>query len=162
MSGERDLTHDEVTRILRIVDEAEDVEVRIECGAMKLHVRKGAAGAAAEATPAAAPAPVREAPEPAPAPEAPAAPPAGSALPAGTVAVTAPMMGRFFRAPSPTEPPFVEPGGRVGPEDTVCLLEVMKLFSSVKAGVAGTVEAVLAENEAMVEEGQPLLAIRPD
>jgi acetyl-CoA carboxylase biotin carboxyl carrier protein len=72
------------------------------------------------------------------------------------------MMGRFFRAPSPTEPPFVEPGGRVGPEDTVCLLEVMKLFSSVKAGVAGTVEAVLAENEAMVEEGQPLLAIRPD
>ena len=83
-------------------------------------------------------------------------------MPPGVVAVNAAMLGTFYRAPSPGAKPFVEVGGRVQPDDTVCLLEVMKLFSSLKAGVAGTVEKILAENATLVAAGQALILIRKD
>ena len=78
------------------------------------------------------------------------------------MAVTAPMLGTFYRMPSPGEKPFVEQGDKVSPDDTVCLVEVMKLFNSVKAGMAGTVEQILVENGTLVEYGQPLILIRKE
>ena len=72
------------------------------------------------------------------------------------------MLGTFYRAPAPGERPFVEVGDKVGPGDTVCLMEVMKLFNSVKAGVAGTVVKIAAENGSMVEHGQTLILIESD
>lgn len=72
------------------------------------------------------------------------------------------MLGTFYRAPAPGEPPFVEVGDKVGADDTVCLMEVMKLFNSVKAGVAGTVVKIAAENGSMVEHGQTLILIESD
>jgi acetyl-CoA carboxylase biotin carboxyl carrier protein len=71
------------------------------------------------------------------------------------------MLGTFYCAPSPGERPFVEVGSEVSLADTVCLVEVMKLFNSVKAGVAGTVVEVLVENGAMVEYDQVLMVIKP-
>ena len=185
MSGQADLTHEDVKRILQIVDEAGDMEVVVEYGGLKLRVQKGTAGQANTQAPLPAPsAPSQEAPQPAPAaaapapaaepaapasapaPEAPAQEPASDAgddaLPDGTVAIRAPMLGRFFQASSPTEPPFVEVGSKVGPDDTVCLIEVMKLFNNVKAGVAGTVVEIRASNEAMVEDEQVLFVVQPD
>ena len=91
--------------------------------------------------------------EPAP----PAAPPRE-----GLVAVECPMTGTFYRAPAPDAPPFVEVGGGVGAGDTVCLVDVMKLFTSVPADVAGIVVEICAENEARVEAGQPLMWIDPE
>ena len=96
-------------------------------------------------------APVLQAPEPAP---------AGADL-EGYEIVRAPYLGVFYRAPKPGDPPYVELGQTVTTESDVCLVEVMKLFTAVRAGVAGTVAKVLATDGAMVEAGQPLFAIAP-
>ena len=69
------------------------------------------------------------------------------------------MTGTFYRASSPVAPPFVDVGSTVAADDTVCLVEVMKLFNSIPAGVAGTVVEICAENEAQVKAGQPLIWI---
>lgn len=75
--------------------------------------------------------------------------------------VLSPSVGLFWRAPSPGAAPFVEVGSRVAPEDTVGIVEVMKLMNRVPAGVAGVVASVLVENGGMVEHGQPLVVIDP-
>jgi acetyl-CoA carboxylase biotin carboxyl carrier protein len=80
---------------------------------------------------------------------------------AGTT-VTAPSLGTFYRAPKPGEQPFVEIGAHVAEGDPLCLVEVMKLFTTVHAPCAGTVRAVHASDGDLVEFGQPLLSIEPD
>jgi acetyl-CoA carboxylase biotin carboxyl carrier protein len=76
--------------------------------------------------------------------------------------VPAPSVGLFWHAPSPGAPPFVEIGSRVGPEDVVGIVEVMKLMNRVTAGLAGVVSAVLVENGGMVEHGQPVVLVDTD
>jgi acetyl-CoA carboxylase biotin carboxyl carrier protein len=71
-------------------------------------------------------------------------------------------VGLFWRAPSPGAPPFVEVGARVAAGETVAIVEVMKLMNHVVAAAPGTVQAVLAENGARVEYGQPLFTIDPE
>ncbi|MGK2910999.1 MAG: acetyl-CoA carboxylase biotin carboxyl carrier protein [Sphingobium sp.] len=77
-------------------------------------------------------------------------------------AVTAPNLGTFYRSPKPGVPAFVEVGQHVEADTEVCLIEVMKLFTSVKAGVAGTVKSIAAADAALVEGGQVLLYIQQD
>jgi acetyl-CoA carboxylase biotin carboxyl carrier protein len=77
----------------------------------------------------------------------------------GLEIVRAPYQGVFYRAPKPGDPPFVEIGAEVGPQTDLCLIEVMKLFTAVRAGVTGKVAQVLATDGTMVEGGQPLFAI---
>ena len=86
--------------------------------------------------------------------------PTPAALPAGHH-VTSPSLGLFWRSPQPGAPEFVDVGQVVDAEDTVCIVEVMKLMNHVKAGVIGTVIAINAENGAMVEFGQALVVIDP-
>ncbi len=76
--------------------------------------------------------------------------------------VTAPNLGTFYRSPKPGAPNFVEVGQHVEADTEVCLIEVMKLFTSVKAGVAGTVRRIVAADAALVEGGQVLLYIQKD
>jgi len=71
-------------------------------------------------------------------------------------------MGTFYRADSPGAKPYAEIGDHVNPEDTVGMFEVMKLFSSLVAGVSGTVTAFLVANETLVEQDQPLILLHPD
>ena len=85
-----------------------------------------------------------------------------SAVPDGAVILIAPNLGTFYRAPKPGAAAYVEIGGRVAAGDEICLIEVMKLFTGVRAEVAGTIVAVLAEDGAMVEAGQPLFALVAD
>ncbi len=73
--------------------------------------------------------------------------------------VRAPNLGIFYRSPKPGSKAFVEVGSTVAADTEVCLVEVMKLFTTVRAGHAGKVHAVLADDGAMVEAGQPLFAI---
>lgn len=80
-------------------------------------------------------------------------------LPANAVIITAPNLGTFYRAPKPGSAPYVEIGGTVAVGDELCLIEVMKLFTSVRAEQAGRIHAILAEDGAMVEAGQPLYAM---
>ena len=167
-----DLSKEDVFKIINLIEESGYEDVRLEIGDFKLHVQKHASGApVAEVAgrsevPSArpAPGPVTPAASPAAAAPAPAVAVKGAApvVPDGAVLVRAPMLGTFYRSPSPGEKPFVEVGTRVKPDDTVCLVEVMKLFNSIKAGAAGTVLEILAENATMVEHGQPLLVIRPE
>jgi len=77
------------------------------------------------------------------------------------IAVLAPMSGTFYSAPSPEKPPFVEIGSIVKADDVVCVIEVMKLFNSIPAGVAGKVVGVSAKNEDSVSLDQPLIWIEP-
>jgi acetyl-CoA carboxylase biotin carboxyl carrier protein len=109
------------------------------------------AAAAAGPAPPAAPAPV-------PTPRAPA--PAAADAP-GTI-ISAPSVGLFWRAPSPSSPPFVEVGSRVSAGDTIGIVEVMKLMNHVVATVDGVVTAVHVADGDMVEFGQPLVAVDPE
>lgn len=91
-----------------------------------------------------------------------AAPAAASdPVPDHWLAVNAPNLGTFYRAPKPGSAPFVEIGQMVEPGDEVCLLEVMKLFTSVTAGVAGKIVKMCVADAEMVEHGQPLFYIEP-
>lgn len=166
-----DFSHEDVTQILRLVDALPDGEVRIELDHIKLHVRKGEVGAAvldgtgsslARAQPAGA---VQLAP-PLSEGSAPSGARAdgerGGNAEAGLVAVRAPMLGRFYRASTPGDPPFVEVGSKVAESDPVCLIEVMKLFTTINAGVAGTVVEVKAANNDLVEFDQVVFTIRPE
>jgi acetyl-CoA carboxylase biotin carboxyl carrier protein len=131
------LTDDDVREILRIIDESQLDELRIDTPDFQLHVRRGAAAP-----------PVAEAPA-----EEPAAAADGSAT------IDAPMLGTFYRANAPGQQPFVEVGSEVGDDTVVCLIEVMKMMNAVKAGMAGTVVAVCADNAEVVESGQPLFRV---
>lgn len=111
------------------------------------------AAPAAVSAPAAAPAPAAAAPAPA------ASAPAADSIPANWVAVTAPNLGTFYRAPKPGSAPFVEIGQQVTEDMEICLLEVMKLFTAVKAGVSGKVVQICVNDADMVEHGQPLFYV---
>jgi len=80
----------------------------------------------------------------------------------GLLPVTAPMVGKFYAAPSPSDPPFVTPGATVAAGATVGLIEVMKVFASIKTETAGVIERILVANGQFVEYGQTLFWIRPD
>jgi biotin carboxyl carrier protein len=87
--------------------------------------------------------------------------PADDEPPPGVVGVRAPTLGTFYVAGKPGAPPFVQPGDVVGPEDTLAIVEVMKLMNPVKAGVAGEVVKVCARNSELVEYDRVLFWIRP-
>jgi len=78
--------------------------------------------------------------------------------------ISSPMVGTFYRAPAPGEPPFVEVGDRVRPGQTVCIIEAMKLMNEIEADdeVSGQVIEILVQNGEPVEYGQPLMRINPD
>jgi acetyl-CoA carboxylase biotin carboxyl carrier protein len=78
---------------------------------------------------------------------------------AGTAVIKSPMVGTFYAAPDPESPPFVKVGDHVGPETTVCVVEAMKVFNQIPAEIAGRIVAVLVENGAPVEFGQPLFKV---
>jgi acetyl-CoA carboxylase biotin carboxyl carrier protein len=137
------LTDDDVREILRLIDEAELDELRIETDGLSLHVVRGGGAPAPE--------PVSEEPTR-------AAPLVEST---DGLTIEAPMLGVFYRAPSPGAPPFVDVGTRVEPDTIVCLIEVMKMMNSVAAGVSGTIAEVHVENADPVEYGQPLFRVEP-
>lgn len=84
-----------------------------------------------------------------------------SALAEGGIAVRSPMVGTFYRAPNPQEPHFVEVGDSVKPGDPLCLIEVMKLFTTIDAEVTGRIVEIVAQNAALVEHDQILFIIEP-
>lgn len=89
------------------------------------------------------------------------APPPATDPNAGLVAIESPMVGTFYQSPGPDKPPFVSVGSAVGPDTVVCLVEAMKIFNEIKAGVSGTIERVVVRSGEAVEFGQPLFMVRP-
>ena len=72
------------------------------------------------------------------------------------------MVGSFYRCPSPDQPPFVEVGARVAPGDPLCLIEVMKLYTTIEATIAGTIKQIAVEDAQLVEFDQLLFVVEPD
>jgi acetyl-CoA carboxylase biotin carboxyl carrier protein len=162
------LSDEDVREILRIIDESELDELRIETEGFALHVirrRADADSRTANSKAAREPAPARadDAPGLAEkrAPGAPSQPaPARGAID-GAVTIDSPMLGTFYRAESPGAAPFVEPGSAVQPDTIVCIIEVMKMMNSIPSGVSGTIVEVCSENAQLVEYGQPLFRVQP-
>jgi acetyl-CoA carboxylase biotin carboxyl carrier protein len=73
--------------------------------------------------------------------------------------ITAPLVGTFYRAPGPEQPPYKEVGDRVSPDDVVGIVEAMKVMNEIKAGVSGTIRKILVENATSVEFGTPLFLV---
>lgn len=84
-----------------------------------------------------------------------------SAADAGMLLIKSPMVGTFYKASGPDSAPFAKVGDRIGPEKTVCIIEAMKVFNEIPAGVSGQIVAILVENGAPVEFGQPLIKVDP-
>jgi acetyl-CoA carboxylase biotin carboxyl carrier protein len=143
-------------KLIDLVQESGIAELEITEGEEKVKIVKG--GRAMPEVAAMLPAPTAA---PAPAAPAGAAPPTPAEVPPkveGHV-LKSPMVGTFYRAPSPGAKPFVEVGDTVKAGQTVCIIEAMKLLNEIEADKDGVVKAVLAENGQPVEYGEPLLAI---
>ncbi|MSP67694.1 MAG: biotin carboxyl carrier domain-containing protein [Alphaproteobacteria bacterium] len=157
------LLGDEIINILKTAHSLGLRRLRLRQGDFTLEYdADGVVDREGEAKPTLAAATAPAAPPPAKAAAAPRAAVATVAPPRpGLVAVTSPLPGTFYRRPAPEKPPFAEVGAAVVARDTVCLIEVMKLFNSVPAGIDGVVAAFAAADAAVVEAGQVLVWIEP-
>ncbi len=160
---------DAVRRVIDAFERSDWSEIDVRSGDLRIHLSTGTPAPAAPAAPAA---PTVTDPDAAPAaptvtdPDAaPAAPPerTGTHRPsvAGAHVVVSPSPGIFWRSPEPGAPPFASVGDHVEASSTLCIVEVMKLMSHVKAGVAGTVVDAFGENGVAVARGEPLFAVDP-
>lgn len=158
----------DIENLVELFNRSDWEEMHLKTGGLEIFLSHDPAarppGQAATASPAAPAAEV--APAASAAASAPHMAPAVTAhdivIPAGMVAVRAPNLGTCYRAPKPGAPPYVEVGQKVDADTEVCLIEVMKLFTPVKAGVNGTVREICASDGQMVEYEQVLVIIEPD
>ena len=147
-----------VKKLIELIEESGVAEIEIKEGEESVRISRQS-----QTSPAMMAAPAAFAPPPAPtaAPaavmEAPAAEPAAEAIEGH--AIKSPMVGTFYRAPSPGATAFVEVGQNVSAGDTLCIIEAMKLLNQIEADKAGTIKAILVENGQPVEYDQPLFII---
>ncbi len=152
------LTAKEVAEIMRLLEQSSFDSLSLEINGVKLNLQRGSAAPLRQAPTSIASQPAA-APQQEPAPSAPqkAKPPSEP----GLAEVASPLLGIFYRAPKPGEPPFVEVGTQVEEDTVIGIIEVMKLMNSVRAGVKGEVAEILAENGALVEYGEIVMRVRP-
>jgi len=144
-----------VKKLIELLEESDVAEIEIHEAEESVRISRisSAAMAMPVAAPVAAPAPV------APTATAPAGEPAAAeSEPEGHI-IRSPMVGTFYRAPSPTSKPFVEEGSSVTAGDTLCIIEAMKILNQIESDKAGKVLQVLVENGQPVEYNQPLFVI---
>ena len=147
------LDHEQLHRLLEVLGESDIQEFRLEGDDFRLEIRRNLPGQAVMAP--VMPTPVAAAATPA------TPPPAATATRSDLLEITAPMVGTFYRAPAPGEPPFIEVGNRIDVGQTVCILEAMKLMNELEAEVSGEVVEILVDNGTPVEFGQVLMRVRP-
>ena len=157
------ITQEDVFLILKLIEESKYNELHLEIGDLKLDVKKQGDRAsvvdsrclpeksAKQAVPAAPPEETKEE----------GVPDTAEAITdeSGLMPIKASILGTFYRAPKPGAPPFVEVGQNITADDTVCIIEVMKLFNTVKAGVSGRVARICAKDGEMVEFQQTLFLV---
>ncbi|MCH9056481.1 acetyl-CoA carboxylase biotin carboxyl carrier protein [Synechococcus sp. PCC 6717] len=151
-----ELDLNQVRELLLMFDQTSVTELNLKSGELELQLRKGehlSSSSPPVVTAASPPAPPVLAPDSDPTP-----PPANRK----TVDIAAPMVGTFYRAPAPDEPPFVEVGDRVTKGQVVCIIEAMKLMNEIESEVNGQVVEILVQNAAPIEYGQPLMRILPN
>lgn len=160
------LSYKEVAEIIKIIDASDCEELVLELEGFRLVIRRsGASGAGI--VPASKQTNVIHVQKAQDAQGSQLATPAAPSPAAETgdmdgVTVYSPMAGTFYRSPSLGEEPFVEKGTKVTADDPLCLIEVMKLYTTIETTTDGVVEAILAEDGKLVEFDQPLFVIRTD
>lgn len=170
--SDRKLSYQDLMEIIKLVEDSPQFQdFRLKYDDVEIELSKTGSQRSASSASAALSMPVSSAPAAsATTPAAPTAAPAASApaqaagpheVPAGLVAVKAPMVGTFYRAPEPGAAPFIEVGAPVTKESVVCILEVMKLMNSLTAGIDGVVAQIQVDDGQTVEYGQPLVLIKP-
>ncbi|MGP1387488.1 MAG: acetyl-CoA carboxylase biotin carboxyl carrier protein [Thainema sp.] len=164
-----ELDFNEIRELLAVLSQSDISELSIKSEEFELTVRKDRPTAATPVvsvdappptplpTTAASPAPTPAAAAPAPQASQPTAPPSADS---NVVDITSPMVGTFYRAPSPDDDPFVNVGDRIKTGQVVCILEAMKLMNELEAEVSGEVVEILVENADPVEYGQVLMRVR--
>ena len=143
----------ELTAVQKLMEQFEDStarELELTDGDFHLRLSKNRAAKASSAPVEATPSPVSAAPAPAP-----AAPQAA----AETQTIKAPLVGTVYLQPKPGAKPYLQVGQQVNAGDVVCVIEAMKMMTEVKSQIAGTVKAVLVEDEQLVEVDQPLFTV---
>jgi acetyl-CoA carboxylase biotin carboxyl carrier protein len=141
-----------VRRLIELMKEHDLSEIDLKQADHRVRIRRGgevitttaAPVVRAAAAPAAAEGPARQ-----------------SAEDSRMLIIKSPMVGTFYKASGPDAAPFAKVGDRIGPEKTVCIVEAMKVFNEIPAGVSGQIVAILVENGAPVEFGQPLIKVDP-
>lgn len=148
---------DTIRDLLKLIEGTDVVEIEARQGDLKVRIKKAGAfptvsssGVAAAASP----------PQPSPPPPGMAAPHTALELEPGQVLVTSPFVGTFYRAPAPNAKPFVEVGDAIRKGQAVCIVEAMKLMNEIEAEMDGEVVAILRENGATVEFGEPLMVLK--
>ncbi|MEX0273733.1 MAG: acetyl-CoA carboxylase biotin carboxyl carrier protein [Flavobacteriaceae bacterium] len=160
----------EIQSLIKFVAKSGASEVKLETDDIKITIRTGSTttGSGNE-TPILQPIPVAQAPVQIAAPQAPvaAAPavPEASETPAEDdskyITIKSPIIGTFYRKPSPDKPPFVEVGSDINTGDVLCVIEAMKLFNDIESEVSGKIVKVLVEDSSPVEFDQPLFLVDP-
>ncbi|MFL2596070.1 MAG: acetyl-CoA carboxylase biotin carboxyl carrier protein [Flavobacteriaceae bacterium] len=155
----------EIQNLIKFVAKSGVNEVHVEMGETKVTIKTGgdvvqqvvtapaAIEVATPAAPVAAPAPASE-----PAPPAPAA---ATTENDNHITIKSPIIGTFYRKPSPDKPNFVEAGDQVNEGDVLCVVEAMKLFNEIESEVSGTIVKVLVDDSSPVEFDQPLFIVDP-
>lgn len=152
-------------KIVTIMNRAKITELDIEQDGVRIHLRKGENTSQVMAAPMMQSMPAQmavQAPAAAPAPA--AATPATTPAPAAEddpncYTIKSPMVGTFYRSPSPEAKPFVEVGTEVSENSVICIVEAMKLMNEIKAEVKGKIKKILVENAQAIEFGQPLFQV---
>ncbi len=150
----------EVEALIRLFERSDWHELRLETDGLKLVLSKDADAAPIDLAAEAAGASAEQAQ---PDPGLDATTDGYDPMPAdGLVPITAPNLGTFYRAPKPGVAPYVEVGQQIGEATEVCLIEVMKLFTPVRAGISGRIAKACVEDGEMVEFGVPLFLVEPE
>ncbi len=149
----------DIKAIIDLMKKNSVTEFELEKEDFKIRLKRGPNGSgvapAADDPPA-----VGVAPAPAAIPAAVPSPQAAAAV-SNELEIKSPMIGTFYRAPSPEAAPYIEVGSEVNPETVVCIIEAMKVMNEIKAEVKGVITQVMVENAKPVEFGQPLFKVRP-
>jgi acetyl-CoA carboxylase biotin carboxyl carrier protein len=152
------LSHEDVKRLLELLDASKFDELHLETDGTKLTLRRNGAGASAASV---ATVSSEQVAIPVAAAVATSQAPSSAASAAGLIEVRASMLGQFYSAPKPGAAPFVTVGSKVQRDTAIAIIEVMKLMNSISAGVEGEVVEILARDGELVEFDQVLMRVRP-
>ena len=160
------LTYQDIAEILKAIDESEAEEIEIEVEGLRLAVRKRHsstdAGTSSQASAASSPSTPQPSVDIEPVARAQPTFQQEIQVPAGHEIIRSPMVGTFYRRPSPEEPPFVEEGFSISSGDPLCLVEVMKLYTTIESTTNGTIVSIFAEDGNLVEFDQQLFLIKKE
>jgi acetyl-CoA carboxylase biotin carboxyl carrier protein len=156
---------DQLRELIAILNQTDISELTLESGDLRLSIRKNETKPVALASN-----PVVATPQPSlatveasnSAPSVSLPPPLDTSPAKNLIDITSPMVGTFYTAPAPDEPPFVEVGDRVSKGQTVCIIEAMKLMNEIDAESSGRVVEILVDNAQPIEYGQILMRIEPN